>query len=97
MDQDRDQDRTSDSPAGRGRKLDVQTVGRFAEPLLVELRTLASRSGCHYLCYLLDMAAMEASDLATARPPSPIAAPSVPIHRTPDPDEIARLVLELEG
>lgn len=40
---------------------------RYIREMLVELRTVAESEGCDMLCYLLEMAYLEASDIHLGR------------------------------
>lgn len=70
-----------------------QEVGEFTQTMLLELRTMAVGARCTYLAYLLELALIEASDLAAGRRPASFHAGHGAAQRHADVAEIARRIL----
>ena len=84
---------TTEGPARRG---DPSHVGEFAQSIMLELRQMALGARCTYLAYLLELALIEASDLAAGRAPSSVAggvSSNQNAEGGPDLDEIVQRIL----
>ena len=66
-------------------------VAEYTQALLLELREMALSSRCTYLAYLLELAVIEASDIANGQTPSRLVQPSP--AREPDAEEATRRIL----
>lgn len=67
----------------------------YIQTMLLELRALAQRADLDFLTYALEIALIEASDLAAGKAPErmPALGPKTQRPRTPSPEEIVRQVL----
>ena len=72
-------------------------VGEYAQSLLLGVREMAVGSGCTYLAYLLELAVIEASDLASGRLPSRVSPVTVSARGQPELEEILRRILHARG
>ena len=75
----------------------AQDVGEMTQTMAMELRDLAVRAHCTYLAYLLELAAIEASDLASGRPPSSFRAMHGAVEPHPDVEAIADRILAVKA
>lgn len=70
----------------------------YMQTMVLQLRDMAQAADMDFMCYLLEMAAIEASDVAGGKVPArmPALDPTAP-PRTPSPEEIVRRVLFEKG
>ena len=85
--------RSAEEPA----RASARDVGELTQTMAGELRDLAVQARCTYLAYLLELAMIEASDLAAGRPPSGFAAKHGGVEPHPDIERIAERILAFEA
>ena len=69
-----------------------QQVASYAKAHLQELRDLAQRADLSFLRYAIDIALVEANDVARGKPATELRADADPTDRFPSADQIAELL-----
>ena len=74
-------------------RIDRVEVAEYMQSILLELRTMAREADCGFLTYTLELALIEASDVAAGKVPVGVAETTAAPPRTPTPEEIVERVL----